>query len=92
MLQIKTLDLGGNALTGTHITGISHYLPRLEALNLSNNNLSKADLDMLGRKAKLVHLKELLLLNNPIRDKDYAASGLQMYRRYVTLEISMYAH
>jgi nuclear RNA export factor len=82
-LQVKTLSLANNKLAGEHLQYISKYLPKLANLSLSNNNLRHwKDLDFIsGRKEKLVHLRELLLIGNPVRDFEYKNNRADRYKQ-----------
>ncbi|KAJ2926056.1 hypothetical protein H1R20_g11039, partial [Candolleomyces eurysporus] len=91
---VKTLSLANNKLAGEHLQYISKYLPKLANLSLSNNNLRHwKDLDFIsGRKEKLVHLRELLLIGNPVRELEYKNNRAERYkqeltRRFPSLEV-----
>src|SRR5712691_7084223 len=76
-IQVRTISLANNNLQSTHvITTIAHYLPNLANLSLENNNLRVwKDLDSISqlsdKKDKLLKLRELILIGNPIRDIEY---------------------
>ncbi|EAU85279.2 hypothetical protein CC1G_10065 [Coprinopsis cinerea okayama7 len=91
---IKTLSLANNKLAGEHLQYLSKYLPKLENLSLQNNNLCHwKDLDYISaRKDKLVHLRELVLLDNPVRDMEIKNGRVDRYkheliRRFTSLEV-----
>ncbi|KAG1733591.1 uncharacterized protein EDB91DRAFT_1148242 [Suillus paluster] len=70
---VQTLSLANNNIsTGQLISTIAHYLPTLANLSLQNNNLKVwRDIDFIsGRKGKLEHLRELILLGNPLREME----------------------
>lgn len=64
---------------------LSRYLPKLANLSLQNNGLSTfKDIDYIsGRKGKLEHLRELVLIGNPIRELEYKNNRGEKYKRYV---------
>lgn len=71
--QVKTISLANNGLTTLlSYSLLNHYLPNLANLSLQNNRLSSfRDLDRIaGRPNKSSLLRELVLLENPIRDGD----------------------
>ncbi|KAH7925857.1 NTF2-like protein [Leucogyrophana mollusca] len=68
---VQTLSLANNNIShGQILSTLAHYLPTIANLSLQNNNLKMwRDIDYLsGRKGKLEHLRELILLGNPLRD------------------------
>ena len=83
--QVQTLSLAGNNMTGVHLTFLSRYLPRLANLSLQKNNIRAwKDLDYIStRRDKLVHLRELILLDNPIRDLEFKNGRGDRYKRLV---------
>lgn len=83
--QVQTLSLAGNNITGAHLTSLSKYLPRLANLSLQKNNICAwKDLDYISaRRDKLVHLRELILLDNPIRDLEFKNGRGDRYKRLV---------
>ncbi|KAG6331184.1 hypothetical protein ID866_7905 [Astraeus odoratus] len=67
----QTISLANNNIgSGQLLSTLAHYLPRLANLSLQNNGLKVwRDVDHIsGRKGKLEHLRELILLGNPLRD------------------------
>ena len=70
-------------MTGQTVSRLAHYLPKLANLSLENNKLSsERDLDYIsGRKGKLESLRELLLVNNPVRDFEFRNNGGDRYKR-----------
>ena len=81
--QVKTLSLANNKLVGDHIQYMAKYLPKLQNLSLQNNNLRHwKDLDFISaRKDKLVHLRELVLIGNPVRDLEYKNNRVDRYKQ-----------
>ena len=85
--QVRTISLANNNLQTTHvITTIAHYLPNIANLSLENNNLRVwKDLDSISqlsdKKDKLLKLRELILIGNPIRDIEYQHNRVDNYRK-----------
>lgn len=69
------------------ISTLAHYLPNLANLSLQGNNLRTwRDIDYIsGRKGKLEHLRELVLLGNPVRELEFKIGRGDKYKRYVRL-------
>jgi nuclear RNA export factor len=67
------------------LTHLNHYLPRLANLSLQGNALRTwKDVDYIsGRKEKMTHLRELVLLGNPIREAEYQNGRGERFRTYV---------
>lgn len=67
------------------LTTISHYLPKLANLSLQSNNLKTGrDLDYIsGRKGRMEHLRELILIGNPVRELEITNGRGEKYRRLV---------
>jgi nuclear RNA export factor len=95
---VRTISLANNNLQTTHvISTIAHFLPNLANLSLENNNLRMwKDIDSISqlsdKKDKLLKLRELILIGNPIREQDYQNNRVDAYRnnvmrRFPTLEI-----
>ena len=82
-MQVQTLDLSNNRLTGSLLQNLSHYLPRLVNLSLQNNKLRLKDIEVFSntRKGKFLNLKELILLGNPVRETELQEIK---YRQYVS--------
>ncbi|KAJ6468355.1 hypothetical protein C8R45DRAFT_1018431 [Mycena sanguinolenta] len=87
---VETLSLSNNGLSGQHLTYLDKYLPRIVNLSLQNNNLRMwKDLDPISsRREKLVHLRELVLLGNPIREQEYINGNADRYKREVARRFS----
>lgn len=83
-LQVQTLSLARNNLTGQHLSFLSRYLPRLANLSLQDNNLRVwKDLDLISaRKERLLHLRELILIGNPVRETEYQHGRGEKFRRF----------
>ena len=73
-----------NFVSGRLLSRLSHYLPTLANLSLQGNKFSAwKDLDHIsGRKGKLSQLKELILLDNPLRNIEYGKDS-ERYKRPV---------
>lgn len=84
-LQVETLSLANNNLNGQHLQYLAHYLPRLANLSLQGNKIRLwKDLDFISsRKGKLLHLRELVLLDNPIRELNFKDDNGQRYKQCV---------
>jgi nuclear RNA export factor len=78
-----TISLANNKLRNGHcLVSLHRYLPKLANLSLANNNLREyKDLDYISAKrGKLLHLRELLLLGNPVRENHVKNSTVERYR------------
>jgi nuclear RNA export factor len=83
--QVQTLSLANNSISsGQLLSTLAHYLPKLANLSLQNNNLKVwRDIDFIsGRKGKLEHLRELILLGNPLREQEIQNGRGDKYKRY----------
>ena len=86
-IQVRTISLANNNLQTTHvISTIAHYLPNLANLSLENNNLRVwKDIDSISqlsdKKDKLLKLRELILIGNPIRELEYQNNRVDSYRK-----------
>jgi nuclear RNA export factor len=71
-----------NFMTAQPLQTLSHYLPGLRNLSLANNKLRLwKDLDYLSaRKGKFLHLKELVMNGNPMREGELTNGKLDKYR------------
>lgn len=67
------------------LNSLSHYLPKLRNLSLQGNGLKQwRDLDFLsGRKQKLQNLRELIMIDNPLRDFELKNNRGDNYQRLV---------
>ena len=64
---------------------LSKYLPNLANLSLENNKIrDKKEISMIvPRKDKMIHLRELVLIGNPLREQAYKIGNGATYRGYV---------
>lgn len=85
-MQVETVSLANNNLNGHHLTYLDKYLPRIANLSLQHNNLRLwKDLDPISsRREKLLHLRELVLMGNPLREEEYQKGNQDRYKREVT--------
>lgn len=67
------------------LNSLPHYLPQLRNLSLQGNGLKQwRDLDFLsGRKQKLQNLRELIMIDNPLRDFELKNNRGDNYQRLV---------
>jgi nuclear RNA export factor len=82
--EVQTISLANNDISsGQILLNIAHYLPRLANLSLENNKLRLfAELNYIsGKKGKLTHLRELVLLGNPMRDIEVQQGNIEKYKR-----------
>ncbi|KAF7317106.1 hypothetical protein HMN09_00445300 [Mycena chlorophos] len=91
---VETVSLANNGLVGIHLQYLDKYLPSIVNLSLQNNSLRGwKDLDAIsGRKGKLLKLRELVLLGNPVRENEYSTGNSERYkreafRRFLSLEL-----
>ncbi|KIJ67053.1 hypothetical protein HYDPIDRAFT_128640 [Hydnomerulius pinastri MD-312] len=80
---VQTISLANNNISsGQAISTLAHYLPKLANLSLQNNSLKVwRDIDYIcGRKGKLEHLRELILLGNPLRELEVKNGRSDKYR------------
>ncbi|KAF7312070.1 hypothetical protein MIND_00219200 [Mycena indigotica] len=92
--KVETVSLANNGLIGQHLTYLDKYLPRIVNLSLQNNNLRGwKDLEFIsGRRGKLLKLRELVLMGNPVRENEYQTGNGDRFkrealRRFLTLEL-----
>ncbi|PPR05969.1 hypothetical protein CVT24_004633 [Panaeolus cyanescens] len=84
--EVQTLSLANNNLSGEHLLPLNRFLPNLVNLSLHKNNIRDRK-DLFGissNKGKLAHLQELILTENPIREKACAAGKEEAYRSEVS--------
>ncbi len=81
---METLSLANNNLSGLYLVYLDKYLPKLRNLSLQGNMLKTwRDLDAIsGRKDRMKHLRELVLLETPLRDMEYKNGREDRFRRY----------
>lgn len=65
------------------LISLPHYLPRLRNLSLQSNQIRQwKDVDVIaGKVRKLAQLRELIFLDNPLRDNELRINGVEKYRR-----------
>ena len=83
---VQTLSLAGNGLASLQpLMNLAQYVPKLENLSLERNELRLVrDLDVLAsKKHGLTHLKELVLLGNPLQRSAVESGNEEGYRRDV---------
>ncbi|KAI6108192.1 hypothetical protein F5141DRAFT_1203576 [Pisolithus sp. B1] len=86
-LEPQTISLANNNISsGQILSTLAHYLPKLANLSLQNNDLKVwRDMDHIsGRKGKLEHLRELILLGNPVRELEIKHGRGDKYKSEVT--------
>lgn len=73
------------------LNSLSHYLPKLRNLSLQGNGLKQwRDLDFLsGRKQKLQNLRELIMIDNPLRDFELKNNRGDNYQRLVQFSATL---
>ncbi|KAF9144412.1 nuclear mRNA export, poly(A)+RNA binding protein [Mortierella sp. GBA39] len=69
--DITTISLASNKLRSMQpISSITQFFPKLLNLSLKNNDITyMKDLEYISGPKKLTNLRELILLDNPIRDR-----------------------
>ncbi|KIK98414.1 hypothetical protein PAXRUDRAFT_823890 [Paxillus rubicundulus Ve08.2h10] len=80
---VQTISLANNHIgSGQLLTTLAHYLPKIANLSLQNNDLKVwRDMDNIsGRKGKLEHLKELIMIGNPLREIEVKNARADKYR------------
>ncbi|KZV95386.1 NTF2-like protein [Exidia glandulosa HHB12029] len=90
-----TISLANNGLTSSMpLATLQHYLPGIRNLSLENNELKTwKDIDAFSsRKGRLLKLRELILIGNPLREVEYQHGRGERYtseiaRRFPSLEI-----
>lgn len=83
---VETISLASNnIMTGSQITSLAHYIPDLRNLSLQGNKLKFwRDLDQLsGKSRKLAQLREMIFIDNPLRDTELNAGRAEQYKRSV---------
>ncbi|TFY59090.1 hypothetical protein EVJ58_g6007 [Rhodofomes roseus] len=84
--EVQTISLGyNNFITGKVLSRLSHYLPNLVNLSLQGNRLATwRDLDYIsGKKGRLTQLRELILLDNPLRKAEFEKDNGERYKSEV---------
>ncbi|KAG8213436.1 hypothetical protein J3R82DRAFT_11949 [Butyriboletus roseoflavus] len=80
---IQTISLANNKIaSGQVLSTLAHYVPKLANLSLQNNDLKVwRDVDYLsGRKGKLEHLRELIMIGNPLRELELKHGRRDKYK------------
>ena len=85
--QVQTLSLANNNLNAVFLVPLCRYLPNIVNLSLQNNKIREIkEIGMIApRKDRFVHLRELILLGNPIREFAFANGNGATYRRSVDI-------
>ena len=81
-----TISLANNGFTSSiHLATLQHYLPSIRNLSLENNELKTfRDIETFSsRKGRLLKLRELILVGNPVRENEYKNGRADRYTRYV---------
>ncbi|KNC96593.1 uncharacterized protein SPPG_08177 [Spizellomyces punctatus DAOM BR117] len=80
--DVSTISFASNRLTTLqHVSNLPKHVPNVTALSFQDNQLrSFRDLEPL-KGADLPHLRELLLIGNPVRDKEVAKPGGEIVYR-----------
>ncbi|KAG0203698.1 nuclear mRNA export, poly(A)+RNA binding protein [Mortierella sp. GBA30] len=84
--DITTISFASNKLRSLQpISTVAQYFPKLQNLSLKNNDIQTyKDIEYLAGK-KLSNLRELILLENPVRDRDIAKNKDDLsYRSEIT--------
>lgn len=84
--EVQTISLAyNNFVSGKVLSRLPHYLPNLVNLSLQGNKLAVwRDLDYIsGRKGRLPQLRELILLDNPLRNAEYEKDNGERYKSEV---------
>lgn len=71
---------------------LAHYVPNLRNLSLQGNKVRTwRDLEYLGGKGKkLSALRELIFMDNPLRDQEMKAGRHEQYKRSVAVHLARY--
>lgn len=90
--QVITISFARNHLkTVHHISTITQFLPNVQNISLEDNLIKTFEnLDPISGAGKLKHLRELVLLGNPLRETMIKRSGNDRYYiRYRGLLLSI---
>ncbi|KAF9191411.1 nuclear mRNA export, poly(A)+RNA binding protein [Haplosporangium sp. Z 767] len=85
--EITTISFASNRLKSLiPISSVAQFFPNLQNLSFQDNSIfSFKDLESLSGPKKLSNLRELILLDNPVRDNDIAKNKDDIsYRRQIT--------
>lgn len=89
-----TISLGNNSFEGpTCFAALHRYLPNIVNLSLTGNRIrTYKDMEVFGGpKWLLKKLRELILLENPIREVSVADGKLEEYRKLVSASVYIFA-
>lgn len=81
---VETISLAYNKIaSGMQLVSLPHYVSGLKNLSLQGNQLRQwKDIDAIaGRGKSLSQLRELVFLDNPLRDFEIGKNGAEKYRR-----------
>ena len=83
--KVETVSLAHNNFSGILLQTLPRYLPKIRNLSLQGNGLKTwRDIDyMSGKAGKLSHLREIVLIDNPIREFELKNGRAENYRRFV---------
>jgi nuclear RNA export factor len=80
--KVQSISLANNRIKYlTHFSTVNMYLPKLANLSLQNNSIDDfTELDKIaGRGTKVSLLREVILVGNPMREKEVQKGNLQHY-------------
>lgn len=86
-----TLSMANNSLDGSHVfAAIARYLPNVVNLSLTGNKIrSMKDMEIFGgSKWILKKLRELILLDTPLREVAVADGKFEYYRKSVSTSMN----
>ena len=81
---VETISLAHNKIaSGLQLVSLPHYVPDLKNLSLQGNQIRQwKDMDAIaGKSKKLSQLRELVFLENPLREFEIGKNGVEKYRR-----------
>jgi nuclear RNA export factor len=87
-IQVQSISLANNKIKYlTHFSTINMYLPKLANLSLQNNSIDEfSELDKIaGRGTKVSLLREVILIGNPLREKEVQKGNMQHYSSLVII-------
>jgi len=85
---VKTISLANNSIRSGHLLQtLAHYLPNLRNLSLQGNAINTwRDIDYIAGKKdqeRLSNLREIIFLDNPLRESELKAGRAENYKRFV---------
>lgn len=86
-----TLSMANNGLDGSHVfAALARYLPNVVNLSLTGNKVrSMKDMEIFGgSKWILKKLRELILLDTPLREVAVADGKFEIYRKSVSTSMN----